>query len=117
MQSIHGSSRHSYRAMRTPNADPERISLNKTIIGTAGNVEKDVLERLNQIGGKKRSDNVLCVEYLLTATNKFFHLISQEEKEEWVRENIQWLKDIHGEENVVHALLHEDETTHILWHM
>lgn len=111
MQSIHGSSRHSYRAMRTPNADPERISLNKTIIGTAGNVEKDVSERLNQIGGKKRSDNVLCVEYLLTATNKFFHLISQEEKEEWVRENIQWLKDIHGEENVVHALLHEDETT------
>lgn len=111
IQSIHGSSRHSYRAMRTPNANQERLALNKTIIGTAGDVVKDVQNRLNQLNTTIKKDNVLCIEYLLTASHKFFGKISKEEKQKWVDKNIQWLKDIHGEENVVHALLHEDETT------
>lgn len=64
---IGGSLDHTYRLIDTPNADSSRLFLNENDF----NKKTDVLEAIkNRIDQRvsKRPDNVLCVEYLVTAS-------------------------------------------------
>lgn len=106
---IGGSLDHTYRLIDTPNADSSRLNLNENDF----NKKTDVLEALkNRIDQRvsKRPDNVLCVEYLVTASpgwdgwgtdkeTEFFNLQKQRLIEKW------------GAENVISTHIHRDETT------
>ena len=106
---IGGSLDHTYRLIDTPNADLKRADLNEHDF----NKKTDVLEALkNRIDQRvsKRPDNVLCVEYLVTASpnwsgwgtdkeTEFFEIQKKRLIEKW------------GADNVISTHIHRDETT------
>lgn len=108
---VGGSGAHTYRAITTPNADPARAALNLTGTGTKGDVLGDVRRRVDNITSKPRSNAVLALELLLTASPEHFQGKSQAEVKAWARANTVWLRQTFGKENVVHLVLHQDEST------
>ena len=108
---VGGSGAHTYRATETPNADPALAGLNVTGIGTKGDVLGDVRRRVDAITSKPRSNAVLALELLLTASPEHFQGKSQADVKAWARANATWLKQTFGKDNVVHLVLHQDEST------
>lgn len=63
--------------------------------------------------GKKsiRKDAVLNIECLITSDKEFFESIGSEETKRYFEEAYNFIKDKFGEENVIYATVHMDETT------
>lgn len=123
-RSVGGMGRHMNRTRPTPNADPERRSTNATYTPADGwvrwseraprNLSEQLGERLadfKQRGGKLRTDSVLAVELMLSASPDWFKTASREQTQEWLRRNIEWIEDTFGRDNVLQVALHLDETT------
>lgn len=107
MGSIGGSLSHDQRERDTPNADPERTHLNEHQGGTPEQIMQAITDRLPE---KRRSDAVLCVEYLITASPDHFDG-KQDDGAAYFRDAVDWLKERHGAENVIATTIHRDETT------
>lgn len=108
---VAGSGAHTYRRKdMAPNADPKKLGRNRTLIGTPDDVLGDVRKRVETLG-QPRKNAVLCVEHLLTASPEFFKGQTAAFVQSWARENIKFLADRYGRQNVVHAALHMDEET------
>lgn len=113
---------HTKRLRETPNADPTKY--NERFIGdlstlTIPTLEQEVFDRVGDNGGKKiRSDAVLCVEILMTASPEFFcpdnagaaGQWDQQQLNEWKAANHEWLSNTFGD-RLVQAELHLDEAT------
>lgn len=108
---IISSENHSYRKVQVKNADPTRRHLNRTLIGASDNVSHHIESRISEVTDKRRKNGVMCIEHMLTASPEFFDGKSEEEILAWAQSSIMWLKQNYGERNLVHAVLHRDETT------
>jgi hypothetical protein len=125
---------HTMRLHDVKNADPEKRCLNEILVGD--NTIQDVFNVSMQearrkgknheyktyedyaeetkwmvehaTGHKVRKDAVLEVEVVLTYSSS---AIDKVPLDEWKKANVQWLKDYFGEDNIVSAVLHMDETT------
>lgn len=107
MGEIGGSLAHNYRTRETPNADAERTPDNEHQGGeTPEAVLQAIRERLPE---KRRSDAVLCVEYLITASPEHFQ--GGQDGAAYFASAVEWLKDKHGAANVVATSIHKDETS------
>lgn len=106
---IGGSLDHTYRLIDTPNADASRSNFNEHDFNKKTDVVQAIKNRVDQ-RVSKRPDNVLCVEYLVTASptwdgwgtekeTEFFEIQKQRLIEKW------------GAENVISTHIHRDETT------
>lgn len=109
--SVSASGSHTYRTIPTPNADPSRRSMNRTIVGTTGEVLEDMQRRVGEITSKPRSNAVLGLELLLTASPEAFQGDEPLDVRAWAKSNLDWLWQTFGEKNVTHVVLHRDETT------
>lgn len=103
---------HNFRERETKNADAERTHLN-VIEGAASTAEltKAVSDRLPE---KRRKDAVIAVEYLITASPEHFGADWRERGNngmDYFADALDWLKQRHGESNVVAATIHLDEST------
>lgn len=104
---IAASGGHMVRARPTANADPGVG--NRVLVGSL-DPAKDVDRRL-AAATQRRSNSVLAIEVLMTASPEFFANASKEQKQDWLRSSKKWLSEHFGEDNVVHLQLHLDETT------
>ena len=104
---IGGSLSHTYRTRPTPNADESRIHLNKHIFETY-NQCFDALK--NAIPEKRRSNAVLCIEHLITASPDWNGWGTKKE-EEFFKKSLEFLNNKYGKENVIACSIHRDETT------
>ena len=106
---IGGSLDHTYRLIDTPNSDSSRLNLNEHDFNKKTDVVQSIKNRVDQ-RIKERPDNVLCVEYLVTASpdwsgwgtdkeTEFFNIQKERLIEKW------------GAENVISTHIHRDETT------
>ena len=102
---------HAFRERETPNAERERTPDN-THIGAA-NVDQalDAFSARLATQEKVRSNAVLAVEYLVTASPEDMHAKTREQQDAYFADALEWLKAKHGAENVVYAGIHRDETT------
>ena len=107
MVNIGGSLAHNYRTIETPNADPNRTPKNDHTVATPEAVKKAIQNRLPE---KRRSDAVLCIEYLITASPEWDGWGTSKETEFFKRASL-WLSDKHGEENITGVSIHKDVTT------
>ena len=107
MGEIGGSLSHTYRTRPTPNADENKLHLNKHIFETY-NQCFDALK--NAIPEKRRSDAVLCIEHLITASPDWSGWGTKKE-EEFFKKSLEFLNKKYGKENVVACSIHRDETT------
>ena len=108
---VGSSGSHTYRTRLTPNANPEKLALNRTGRGTKGDVLKDVKSRVFAVTDRPRSNAVLALEFLLSASPEWFDGKSSAEVNEWANASTAWLKRTFGDENLVHVVLHRDEST------
>ncbi|WP_201618371.1 MobV family relaxase [Psychrobacter urativorans] len=104
---IGGSLAHNYRTIETPNVDPNRTPKNHHTVATPEAVKKAIQDRLPE---KRRSDAVLCIEYLITASPEWEGWGKSQEADFFKRSS-QWLIDKHGEENIAGVSIHRDIST------
>lgn len=107
MGNIGGSLAHSYRTIKTPNADPNLTPKNYHSVATPEAVKQVIKDRLPE---KRRADAVLCIEYLITASPEWEGWGSSQEVE-FFKRSAQWLMDKHGAENVAGVSIHRDIST------
>ena len=107
MGEIGGSLSHTYRTRPTPNADENKLHLNKHIFETY-NQCFDALK--NAIPEKRRSNAVLCIEHLITASPEWDGWGTEKESE-FFKKSVEFLNKKYGKENVIACSIHRDETT------
>lgn len=107
MGNIGGSLAHNYRSIETPNADPSKTPGNFHSLPNAEDVKNAISERLPE---KRRSDAVLCIEYMITASPEWEGW-NDERQKEYFKQAKEWLEQQHGKQNVVATSIHRDETT------
>lgn len=107
MGNVGGSLSHNYRNRLTLNADDTRTHLNEHSLKT----HRECFEAIkNRIPEKHRSDAVLCIEHLVTASPQWTGWGTEKEKEFW-DQSVNFLKNKYGEENLISTTIHRDETT------
>ena len=105
---IGGSLSHNYRTRPTPNANSIRTPDNSHSSSTPFAVMDGIKQRLPQ---KTRSNAVLCIEYLITASPEWSGWKDQKQEADFFRQSLEWLEHKHGKENVIATSIHRDETT------
>lgn len=106
MGNISASLSHNYRTRETLNADPQLTPSNSHNQETA-TTAREAIKAL--IPDKHRSDAVLCVEYLITASPEYFD--GGKTGDEYFKKALEWLEEKHGKENVAAVSIHRDEKT------
>lgn len=108
--SLRATLRHAYREQDTPNADPNKLHLNKYL--GASSVAQAIAvyhEKIKSI--RVRKNAVVAIEHLITASPEFFDNATREQKIAFFNKSLNWLKDVYGDENVFVSGLHMDEKT------
>lgn len=111
---FNGKYKHNYRENRVENADPAKTGLNKELISLEGKTYNQAFrEKINSLPYYKkhniRSNNVRGIEVMLTYGSK--NIPDGFDQKKWEEENVKWLQNTFGKENVVSAVVHYDETT------
>ena len=99
---IGGSLAHTYRTIHTPNADPSQTVNNEHDLSDPDLVMAEVKNRLPE---KYRSDAVLCIEHLITASPEW-HGWGQDEEKKFFEHARKWLNDNYGSQNVISCSIH-----------
>lgn len=113
---VGGMSHHHARTKDTPNANPEQKQDNELLAGKRPELVPElVAQRIANIeernGRKTRKDAVAAIEVLMTASPEFFRNKDDKTIKAWAKQSVDWAKEHFGEENVVSAVLHMDEST------
>ena len=105
---------HNTRERETVNADPALKDKNKVLGSTT--VEKGMSRFRGLISQDKkpRKNAVLCLDYLISATNK---TLDPKERTAYLTEALEWIKARHGAENVLQVAVHRDENTDAHMHV
>lgn len=106
---VRRSMKHAFREQATPNADSERTPDN-THIG-AQSADEGQAKVAALLPEKRRSDAVLCIEYLVTASPEAMAGKTRAEQDAYLQDALTWIRERHGADNVVYAGIHRDETT------
>lgn len=110
-------SAHIERTIKPKNADENRTHLNRELISFPDGVTnrtQAIQHRLEnaELPRKIGKNQVRAIRILLTGTPKNMKRIEQEGKlDEWCDDNLKYLSDTFGKENIVSAVLHMDEST------
>ena len=110
-------SAHIERTIKPKNADESRTHLNRELIkfpDGAENRTQAIQHRLDTAGLMRKIGNnqVRAIRVLLTGTHEDMERITNEGRlDEWCNDNLKYLADTFGRENIVSAVLHMDEKT------
>lgn len=107
---IAASAEHTFRERPTRNADPALTPFNVTTgAKSSKEVQNAIKERLSTVTVK--SDSVLCLEYLVTASPQFFREKTADEVAKYWAKTDAWMVSRHGKKNIVSSDLQLDEST------
>jgi hypothetical protein len=112
-----GTSAHIERTIRPKNADENRTHLNAELIEFPSGVHnrtEAIQHRIDCAGIKRKitSNQVRAIRVMLSGTHEDMKRIEAEGcLDGWCRDNVDWLKQTFGADNVVSAVLHMDEKT------
>lgn len=110
-------SAHIERTVKPKNADESRTHLNRELITFPDGVEsrtQAIQNRLDTAGLTRKIGNnqVRAIRVLLTGTHEDMERITNKGRlDEWCNDNLKYLADTFGKENIVSAVLHMDEQT------
>ena len=108
---------HIERKVIHPNVDPDRIHLNKELVEFPDGIKdrtEAIQHRLETAGLKRQigKNQVKVIRVMISGSPEDMKRIESEGKlDDWCRDNIDYLKKTFGEDNLVAATLHMDETT------
>ncbi len=110
-------SAHIERTIAPKNADPERTHLNRELIkfpDSVRNRTEAIQHRLENAGLQRKigKNQVRAIRILLTGSPEEMQRIQADGKlNEWCDDNLHWLVETYGKENIVSPVLHLDEST------
>ena len=110
-------SAHIERTVHPKNADASRSHLNKELIiypEGVNNRTSAIQYRLNNAHLKRKigTNQVRAIRVLLSGTHEVMKTIEENKQlNNWCNDNLNWIKETFGEENLVSAVLHMDEKT------
>ena len=106
---VRRSLKHAFREQETPNADPSHLSQNSHF---GAQSTSDALKKFNaNMPEKIRKNGVLCCEFLITGSPEKMKQMTRHQQDWYFEDALAFLKEKHGEENVIYAGIHRDETT------
>ena len=94
---IGGSLAHNFRDIETPNADADRTIKNSHSLKSSAEVIDAIQLRLPE---KRRSDAVLCIEHLITASSTWDGW-GTEKEHEFFESSKKWLEKQYCSKNVI----------------
>ena len=102
----------SYRSNVNPQIDHERTHNNYHIIGRTGTYLSYIDKRIKEINQKRKikDDAVLINSFILGSDGEFFSTLSLEQQQDFFRDCTMFFADRYGEENIISAVVHMDET-------
>jgi hypothetical protein len=112
MGNVAGQGSHVERIRETPNADHDLKLLNNRLIGTA-DPAADVQVRFRQAGIEPRKGAVLAIDVFISASPEHF-ANNHPDDPNWKafqERAMDFLRQEYGDDNVVHAIAHHDETS------
>ena len=110
-------SAHIERTIHPKNADASRSHLNKELIIYPESVKtrtSAIQYRLDNAHLKRKigTNQVRAIRVLLSGTHEVMKTIEENKQlNNWCNDNLNWIKETFGEENLVSAVLHMDEKT------
>ncbi|MDN7880512.1 plasmid recombination protein [Burkholderia aenigmatica] len=114
---ITNASEHNFRLRMQSNIDASKTHLNKVLLNTLGadvkqsnSLQIKLTEFYQSLGIKEKKDNVLMMEFIVSASPEFFAGKNQAEVEKWANHQIGFFQKEFGEQVKI-AVLHLDETT------
>ncbi len=113
-------SAHIERTIHPKNADASRSHLNKELIiypESVKNRTSAIQYRLDNAHLKRKigTNQVRAIRVLLSGTHEVMKTIEENKQlNNWCNDNLNWIKETFGEENLVSAVLHMDEKTPLI---
>ena len=114
---LSGMENHNKRIFKNhsnPDIDTELSNQNYDLINRDGkykDVVKDIIDSQKISDRATRKDAVLVSEWIITSDQAFFQAMQPEERDRFFKEATDWFKERYGEQNMVYAHVHLDETT------
>ena len=94
-----------------PDIDPALTPLNYHLVQPTKSYRMTALERIEEVGAKRRKDSVILQDGLLTASPEWIRDKSPQEQAEYFNYAFEFLKERYREENFVSVVVHLDEAT------
>lgn len=97
-----------------PDIDFNRTKDNYSLKERSGKIYNQIIkERIESLELKKavRKDAVVMCSFVVTSDKDFFNSISLEREKEYFQKAYNFIKERYGEENIISAEVHKDETT------
>ena len=101
--------KHCYRERETANADASKTPQNEH--QAARSTDEAMGKLRDLLPEKRRKDAVLAVVYLMTASPEWWKQATPEQQQAFFQRSRQWLADKYGEQNIIAATIHRDETS------
>ena len=89
--------------------DPERTHLNYHLVEPEGKYRQKALDRIDEVGAKRRNDSVVMQDVLITASPYWIDAKSYEEQVEYFDHAFDFIADRYGRDNILSAVVHMDE--------
>ena len=89
--------------------DPERTHLNYHLVEPEGKYREKALERIEEVGAKRRKDSVVMQDVLITASPDWIDAKSYEEQVEYFDHAFEFIANRYGRDNILSAVVHMDE--------
>ena len=114
---ITAAAEHNQRLRTQPNIITKKTGLNRVLynplnvdVFKAESLADKIEEKYKDLGVKATKENVLAMEFLVSASPEFFDNLDPTDIIEWANEQVDFFKK-EFKENFVHATLHLDEKT------
>lgn len=108
MGKVAAAAQHNFRERETHNADPDRLDQNRVLAGARDTDE--LIQKWHDLAPDKvRKNAVHALEYVVTASPEKLAAMSAQERASYFEDTLDWLKEKHGAENILSAVVHEDE--------
>lgn len=94
-----------------PNIDQTKSHLNYHLVQPNGTYKQKCSEIIRNAGCKIRSNSVVMVETLITASPEFMNAMSRDEQRRFFERALEFIGERVGTQNIFSAVVHMDETT------
>lgn len=97
------------RYQSNPDIDPARTHLNYHLAQPKGSYRQQVLDRIQEVGARRRKDSVVMQDCLVTASPAWMVERTPEEQRAYFAHAYRFFCQEVGEENIISAVVHMDE--------
>ena len=112
---VAGRDRHNERKKEeyksNPNIDRSKSEQNYHLIEPSGKYKQCCMDRIGDVGCRVRSNSVVMVEVLITASPEIMEQLNNEQQRQFFERAAAFLYERIGKENVISAVVHMDEKT------